>query len=62
MQFVITKQIAVDADTPEDAVAKMSEGKTISINVQLRPQSILQGQKPVQFGPGGVPVSRPISP
>jgi len=39
MQFVITKQIAVEAETPEEAVQKINEGSTISLNVSLRPQS-----------------------
>ena len=38
MQFIITKQIAVEAETPEEAVAKLSEGKTISLSVNPRPQ------------------------
>src|SRR5215475_3010823 len=33
MQFVITRQIAVEAETPEEAVAKIAEGKTISLSV-----------------------------
>lgn len=47
MQFIITKQIAVEAETPEEAVAKSSEGKTISLNANPRPQ---QGQSPMQSG------------
>ncbi len=38
MQYVITKQIAVEAETPEEAVAKINEGNTISLNVSPRPQ------------------------
>lgn len=38
MQYVITKQIAVEADSPEEAVTKITEGKTISISVNPRPQ------------------------
>lgn len=38
MQFVVTKQIAVEAESPEEAVAKAgTEGNTISLNVNLRP-------------------------
>jgi hypothetical protein len=39
MQFVVIKQIAVEAETPEEAVAKIDEGSTISLQVQLRIQS-----------------------
>lgn len=38
MQYVITKQIAVEAETPEEAVSKINEGQTISLNVTPRPQ------------------------
>lgn len=37
MQFTITKVIAVEAETPEEAVQKISEGKTISFTVNPRP-------------------------
>ena len=40
MQFILTKQIAVEADSPEEAVAKISEGQTISLSVNPRPQPI----------------------
>lgn len=48
-QFVITKLIAVEAETPEEAVAKISEGQTISLSVALRPMQPGQapGAKPV---------------
>jgi hypothetical protein len=36
MQFILIKQIAVEAATPEEAATK--EGKTISLQVQPRPQ------------------------
>jgi hypothetical protein len=39
MQFIITKQIAVEAETPEEAITKINEGKTIAISVNPRPQS-----------------------
>ncbi len=39
MQYVITKQIAVEAENPEEAVAKINEGQTISLNVNPRPQA-----------------------
>jgi len=42
MQFVITKQIAVEAETPEEAVAKSGEGKTISLTATPRPQQTQQ--------------------
>ena len=38
MEFIVTKQISVEADTVEEAVAKNAEGKTISISATLRPQ------------------------
>ena len=43
MQFIVAKQIAVEAETPEEAVAKISEGKTISLNVSIRPQQPASG-------------------
>ncbi len=43
MQFIITRQIAVEAETPEEAVAKISEGKTIALNVTMRPQQVQPG-------------------
>jgi hypothetical protein len=47
MQFIITKQIAVEAETPEEAVAKIAEGNTISLSVQARPQpAIVPGATP----------------
>jgi hypothetical protein len=55
MQFIITKQIAVEAETPEEAFAKIGEGATISVSVSARPQPqqlvrpqavTLQGGKP----------------
>jgi hypothetical protein len=47
MQFVITKQIAVEAETPEEAVAKIGQGQTISLNVNPRPQPQAQPERPV---------------
>jgi hypothetical protein len=47
MQFIITKQIAVEAETPEEAFAKASEGTTISFSVNARPQQPGQVQRPV---------------
>jgi hypothetical protein len=58
MQFVISKQIATEADTPEEALAKnpTPEGsKTISLSVNPRPQQaptaparpILAGMMPI---------------
>ena len=50
MQFVITKQIAVEAETPEEAVQKIAEGNTISLSVNPRPQlpqpAVRPGQPP----------------
>jgi hypothetical protein len=52
MQYVITKQIAVEAETPEEAMSKLSEGRTISINVSERPQQQMPGMpRPVQAQP-----------
>jgi hypothetical protein len=45
MQFIITKQIAVEAETPEEAFAKAAEGTTISFNVTARPQQPQQIQR-----------------
>lgn len=52
MKYVVTKQIEVEAETPEEAVAKAGEGKTISLQVQVRPQAPSvafpgQGQVPI---------------
>lgn len=48
MQFIITKQIAVEAETPEEAFTKIAEGATISVSVNARPQPAMQipGQVP----------------
>ena len=46
MQFIISKQIAVEAETPQEAVAKINEGKTISFNVTPRPQPPISPQLP----------------
>jgi len=37
MQFIIVKQIAVEAETAEEAVQKVNEGKTISLSASARP-------------------------
>lgn len=37
-QYVIAKQIAVEAESPEEAIAKINEGQTISLSVTVRPQ------------------------
>lgn len=47
MQFIVTKQIAIEAETPEEAVAKMDEGKTISLSCNQRPQP--QMPRPTQI-------------
>lgn len=49
MQFVITKQIAVEAETPEEAVQKINDGKTISLSVGIRPGQPGQHQNPVNL-------------
>jgi hypothetical protein len=51
MQFIVTRQIAVEAETPEEAVAKIAEGQTISLSVNPRPQPIQQRPTPVPLAP-----------
>jgi hypothetical protein len=52
MQFLITKSIAVEAETPEEAVAKIGEGKTISFTVNPRPTpAVSQPARPIQLNP-----------
>lgn len=47
MDYIVTKQIAVTADSPEEAVAKSgTEGKTISLNANLRPTPGQVPQRP----------------
>jgi hypothetical protein len=42
MQYIVTKQIAVEAEEPEEAVAKSkTEGKVISLSVTPRPQPMM---------------------
>ncbi len=53
MQFIITKQILVEATTPEEAATK--EGPTVSLNVQPKPQSQVPQIMPM-------PVARPANP
>ncbi len=38
MQYIITKQISVEAKTPEEALAKIDEGTTLSIAINARPE------------------------
>jgi hypothetical protein len=55
MQFVVTKQIAVEAETPEEAVAKSGGGKTISLASNPRPPQPVQ-QTPLRpLIPSGLP-------
>lgn len=56
MQFIITKQIAVEAETPEEAFAKAAEGTTISLSVNARPQQPGQPQRQVSLQ--GPPAAR----
>ncbi len=44
MQFIVNRQIAIEAETPEEALEKTkpNEGTTISLNVNPRPQSQVQ--------------------
>jgi hypothetical protein len=51
MQFIITRQIAVEAETPEEAVAKISEGQTVSMSVNPRPQPMQQRPQPQTVKP-----------
>jgi hypothetical protein len=52
MQFIVTRQIAVEAETPEEAVAKISEGQTVSVSANPRPQ-------PIQPRPQPQPITKP---
>jgi hypothetical protein len=36
MEYIVTKQIAVQAENIEEAVSKVSEGQTIGLSVHLR--------------------------
>ena len=55
MQYIVTKQIAVEADEPEEAAYKSkTEGKVISLAVNPRPQP--QPQQPT--GPQSVAVEK----
>jgi len=47
-QYIVTKQIAVEAETPEEAVSKINEGTTISLNVSQRPQPMQPQQQGVR--------------
>ena len=51
MQFIVTRQIAVEAETPEEAVAKISEGQTVSLSVNPRPQPINRPAQPTTVKP-----------
>lgn len=42
-EFIVTKQIAVKASSPEEAVQKNAEGRTISVNATERPTPPQQG-------------------
>ena len=48
MQYIVSKQIAVEANSPEEAVANAAtKGNMISLNVTARPQ-----QQPIPQHPG----------
>lgn len=53
MQFLVIKQIAVEADTPEEAVAKASEGATVALSATLRKETPAPVRTPavMQHGP-----------
>jgi hypothetical protein len=36
-EYIVTKQISVKAESPEEAVAKSKDGNTISVNAVARP-------------------------
>lgn len=55
MEWIIAKQVAVEAETPEEAVQKINEGKTISFNVSLRSTGKQQAIPTVMYGPQGTP-------
>lgn len=44
MEWIVNKQIAVEAETPEEAVQKADTGKVISFNVMPRPPRPSQSQ------------------
>jgi hypothetical protein len=46
MQFIVNRQIAIDTETPEEALEKTKpvEGSSISFSVNPRPQSPPQSQ------------------
>lgn len=49
MQYVVIKQIAVEAEDPEEAVVKSkTEGKVISLTVSPRPQPVQQQTTPTR--------------
>jgi hypothetical protein len=50
MQFIVTRQVAVEAETPEEAVAKISEGQTISLSINPR-QPIQRPAQPTTVKP-----------
>lgn len=56
-KYIITKQIAVEAESPEEAVAKINEGKTVSFSVSERAQAQAQVQigRPVLTPPANNP-------
>jgi hypothetical protein len=43
MQYIVTKQFAVEADSPEDAAYKSkTEGNVVALSVNPRPQAVAQ--------------------
>lgn len=48
MQYIVTRQIAVEADSPEEAVAKQATGIAIALNVSPRQPTV---QQPIQRPP-----------
>ena len=47
MQWVVTKQVAVEAETVEEAVAKAGSGQTIALTVNVRPTMVIPAPQPM---------------
>jgi len=61
-QWVVTKQIAVEAETPEEAVGKINEGNTISFSVSLRPTPQAKPQPTPPARPQNLPAGMNLIP
>lgn len=54
MTFIVTKQIQVEAETPEEAVANSSKGTVISLACNARPMQGIPPGPPRPGSPGAV--------